>query len=238
MKRLFATIALFLALAASLAQATPIVTEDAVYPEEITVAGKLARVPCGNYHGTRWVRHYHYILKLARPLEAYSEDFKKDGTFAVALLAFQEVQVEIGPEAEKAWLGKMVQVTGAPWRAQGPHQVRQIVVSGTATLLDSYYRVFYYVRGEHRERPYKHTTLAGSEEECRRQVLEQVPKAYRFEINRLDWPVEPVEPAATPEMAQDVDYSQEPGLPVEWKRPGQPSKKNRPASRKRAILGP
>ena len=59
---------------------------------------------------------------------------------------------------------------------------------------DAYYRVFYYVSGEHRERPYQHTTLASSEEECRRQVLEQVPKAYKFEINRLDWPVEPAQP--------------------------------------------
>jgi hypothetical protein len=137
MKRLFTTtaVALFLALAASLAQATPIVTEDAVWPEEITVAGKLARVPCGNYHGTRFVRHYHYILKLATPLAVYSEDFKKDGSFAVALLSFSEVQVEFDEAAEKAWLGKAVQVTGGPWRAQTQHQKRQIVVSGTATLL-------------------------------------------------------------------------------------------------------
>ena len=90
------------------------------------------------------------------------------------------------------------------------------LLCGSAFGDDAYYRVFYYVRGEHRERPYKHTTLAGSEEECRREVLAQVPKAYRFEINRLDWPVEPLAPAATPEIAQDIDYSQELGLPVEW----------------------
>ena len=57
--------------------------------------------------------------------------------------------------------------------------------------------------------------------------------------NAADVPAEPkATPAPAVPIAEGVDYSQEPGLPVEWKRPGQPSKKNRPESRKRAILGP
>lgn len=46
-----------------------------------------------------------------------------------------------------------------------------------------YYRVFYYVRGEQRDRPYAGSVTASSPEEARRIVLKKEPNAYRIEVS-------------------------------------------------------
>jgi hypothetical protein len=45
--------------------------------------------------------------------------------------------------------------------------------------------VFYYVRGEHRERPYHFSIEASSEKEIRCIILADEPKAIKIEIKRL-----------------------------------------------------
>jgi hypothetical protein len=47
------------------------------------------------------------------------------------------------------------------------------------------YRVFYYVRGEHRERAYHYSVQANSKDEARRMLLRDEPKAIKIVINRM-----------------------------------------------------
>ena len=48
------------------------------------------------------------------------------------------------------------------------------------------YRVFYYVRGEHWERPGKFSTAAASECDVREALLAAEPRAIKSEINLMD----------------------------------------------------